>query len=86
MTDDATSRTDDATGSAAERPGEGLVQPEGVDAGSAHALDEDLDMSADVRSGGRPDAAPERFDHPPEELLGPPVQDRDGPGQTRSAD
>jgi hypothetical protein len=67
-------------------PPEGLVRPEGVDAESARFLDEETLAAGDVRAGGRPEAAPDRFDHPAEELLGPPEQDGDGPGQTRSVD
>ena len=74
-----------ATPPRAERP-EGLVHPEGLGAGSARFLDEGAAPAGDVRAGGRPEAAPDRFDHPAEELLGPPEQDGDGPGQTRSVD
>ncbi|HSK54883.1 MAG TPA: hypothetical protein VK908_06475 [Jiangellales bacterium] len=65
---------------------EGLVLSEGMDFGSTRFLDDDTPPAGDVRAGGRPEAAPDRFDHPAEDLLGPPEQDGDGPGQTQSVD
>jgi hypothetical protein len=69
---------------------EGLAQPEGVNAASDQVEQEALHpphpRPDDGRSGGRPDAA-EQADHaaaPHDELLGPPGQDGDEPGQETS--
>jgi len=68
---------------------DGLVEPEGVNAASEEVVEEPQQPALghdQGRSGGRPEAADEAQDTPAEgELLGPPSQDGDEPGQELSS-
>lgn len=71
-----------------QRSDEGLVEPEGVNAASEEVAEETQQPVPEHdrgRSGGHPEAADQSQDTPAEgELLGPPSQDGDEPGQELS--